>query len=283
MTVWSRLSRLADDERGFTLIEVLVAALLLVLVISAGAALFVDGGNGSVTAQRNSQLISIADQQIEMIRQEVKTMGFDELAMSSLPATASNATLPYSSTTYADPNHFVSAGSGTCGSSNEGYDIEANYDNSGGGPAAGLTPWSGCTNTGTVVAEPLEVIPAASPYVAGFVSPGPTTVSLGSGQTATVDEYVTDTYVGCDGSTTCPTTTSGSVVCPSTVNWPSSTASSTTCADARRVIVAVIPASNGRYDVGQASPVYVSTIFTNPEPSNSASGTLGLTLGLQLG
>jgi prepilin-type N-terminal cleavage/methylation domain-containing protein len=272
-----------DGEHGFSLIEVLVAALILAAVVGGGVTLLIDGGNSAVAAQRDSQLISVADQQIETIREEVKTKGFDELAMSALPGTASNATLPYSSTTYADPNHFVSSGTGTCGTYNTGYDIEANYDNSSSGLASGVTPWSGCT----AGAEPLEVIPAVTPYVAGFVSPGPTTVSLGStGQTVTVDEYVTDTYVGCGGSTasiTCPTTTTGSVVCPTTIGWPSSTASSTTCADARRLIVAVIPSSTGRYDVGQTSPVYVSTIFTNPSPSNSASGTLGLTLGLQLG
>jgi len=274
-------------EHGFSLIEVMVAALMVALIVAAGSTLFIEGNNNSLAATRDSQLISVADQQLEIIRQEVKVKGFDQLAMSAAPAAASSATLPYSSTTYADPNHFVSSGTGTCGSQNEGYDIEENFDNSASGAATGLTPWAGCVDTTTApttVAEPLEILPAASGIAAGFISPGPTTVSLGStGQQVTVDEYVTDTYLGCNGTTTCPTTTTGQVVCPSAIGWPSTTASSTSCADARRVIVAVIPTNNARYNTGQVSPVYVSSIFTNPSPSNEPSGTLGLTLGLQLG
>jgi hypothetical protein len=34
---------------------------------------------------------------------------------------------------------------------------------------------------------------------------------------------------------------------------------------------------------GADAPVYVSTIFTNPAPSNAPNGAAGITLGLQLG
>jgi hypothetical protein len=71
--------------------------------------------------------------------------------------------------------------------------------------------------------------------------------------------YVTDTYVGC-------------------------TSAASTCAgDARRLIVAVVPDNHGRLDIGQNSPAYVSTIFTNPVPSNQSNSSIGLTLGLNIG
>jgi type II secretory pathway pseudopilin PulG len=273
----SRWSRALGGEEGFSLIEVLVAALILVLIISSATVLFADGNDSSVASERDSQLISVADQQIETIREEVKTEGFDLLAMNAAPAAGSGSTFSYSSTTYADPNHFVSASTG-CGLSNEGYEIEANYDNTSGGAAPGVLPWSGCTDTSTAVAEPLEILSG------GFVTPQQTNVAVGT-DTATVDTYVTDTYVGCTSSagelSTCPTTT-GNVVAG--CSWPTAPSASTTCADARRVTVAVVLGDHGsRFNIGQSSPVYVSTVFTSPTPSNAPNTAIGLTLGVQLG
>jgi Tfp pilus assembly protein PilW len=236
------------DERGDTLIEIVVAAMLAALVIAAATALFVSGNDVSLAAQRQAELISVADQQIENIRQQVKTQGFSSLAMSALPATGSSATLSYSSKTDVDPNHFAVAASG-CGLSNEGYTIETNYDNTSEGTAS-IPAESGC---GTGV-EPLLA------QSGGFVTPQQTNVTVGSG-TATVDSYVTDTNVGCN-------TTLGSGLCTN---------------DARRVIVAVTFNNAGRYDIGGTSPVYVSTIFTNPTPTNAPNSSAGLTLGVQLG
>jgi prepilin-type N-terminal cleavage/methylation domain-containing protein len=271
------------SEHGFTMIEVLVAAVILVLVVAASSALFVRGSDASLSSQRESQAISVADQEIETIRQEVKTKGFDSLAMSSLPSSGTSGTLANQGlaglgNTHTDPNYFVSTGLTSCGSSNAGYAIEADWDDTSQGPAPGVTPWSNCTNTGSVVDEPLEALSG------GFVSPQQTAVAVGS-FTATIDTYVTDTYVGCNSSLgSCPTTTSGSV---SGCTWPSGTTASTTCADARRVIVAVVVnntyASNHRAEIGPNSPVYVSTVFTNPNPSNSPDNPAGVTLGLNIG
>jgi type II secretory pathway pseudopilin PulG len=271
------------SEHGFTIVEVLIAALILVLVVTTASALFVRGSDASLSAQRQSQAISVADQEIEMIRDEVKTQGFDSLAMSSLPPTGSSSTLASDGltglgNTHTDPNYFVSAGQNGCGSSNAGYAIEADWDDTSQGPASGVTPWSSCTDTGSVIDEPLQVLSG------GFVTPQQTNVTVGS-YTATIDTYVTDTYVGCNTQLGgCPTTSSGSV---SGCTWPSSTSVSTTCADARRVIVAVVVnsgfASNGRAEIGPNSPVYVSTVFTNPNPSNSPDNPAGVTLGLNIG
>ncbi|MEA2159113.1 MAG: hypothetical protein QOD66_1493 [Solirubrobacteraceae bacterium] len=237
-------------EQGFTMLEVLVAALISAIIIGAGAELFSVGDDSSLAAQRQSALIAVADQQIENIRQSVKTGGFASLAMSTAPAAPSNSTLSYSSTAHTDPNDFVSSSSG-CGATNAGYLIEANYDSTSEGIAPGVAPWSGCT-TG---AEPLMV------QSGGIVTPKQTNVPLGS-DTATVYTYVTETYVGCSSSLGSCTAAAG---------------------DARRVIVAVLPNNGGRYDIGQNSPVYLSTIFTNPVPTNQVNNSIGLTVGANLG
>jgi prepilin-type N-terminal cleavage/methylation domain-containing protein len=273
-------------EPGFTIIEVVVAVLILALVTAAATTLFVDGSDTSVTAQRESQLISVVDQQMAKIRQEVKTQGFNLLAMNGNPVAlpSGGANTSYSTTLEADPNYFVSH-NGTCGASGYGYAIEANYNNTAedypvvpGTSTAGLLPWSGCTNSSSQIAEPLEML------TSGFIAPQQT-VTVGTG-TATVDTYVTDTYVGCNsgGYGGCPTTTGNIVGCSQTPssNWPTNTAS-TACGDARRVVIAAVLNNNGNNATGPNAPIYVSTIFTNPTPSNEPTSTLGLTLGLNLG
>jgi type II secretory pathway pseudopilin PulG len=288
-----------DGERGFTLIEVLVAALVLILIVSAGTGLFIHGEDSSIAAQRNSELISLADAKIETIRQEVKTEGFAALAMSVNPQTLNTSTIPNTApagTTIAiDPanSSFYKTVTG-CGSSNEEYAIQRNYDSSTvSAPtvpstgATGVTAWQGC-DAGY---EPLEIL------TSGFVSPYQTVTTADPGVTDTyvVDTFVTDTYVPCasGGSLSCPSVTSSgsgtsmvqTVQCPGSVttNFPTSIASSAICADARRVTVAVVLDDHGRHTLGQSSPVYVSTIFTNPTPINDPTSSLGLNLGLQLG
>jgi type II secretory pathway pseudopilin PulG len=239
-------------EDGVTIVEVMVAAICALLIIGASALLFSRGSDSALASQRQSELIAVADQQIENIRQQVKTnaSGFDALAMSSAPQAGTNSILSYSTTTHTDPNDFVVSGSG-CGSANEGYTIENNYDNTSEGTPATLASWSGCS-TG---AEPLVI------QSGGIVTPKQTNVAVGSG-TATVYTYVTDTYLGCNSSLGSCSSTTG---------------------DARRVIVAVLLNNGGRTDIGQNSPVFVSTIFTNPVPSNQINNSIGLTLGVNIG
>ncbi len=276
------MSGRSTHERGFTLIEVVVAMFILVFVVAAGSVLFTQGELSSSGTVTESQLIGVADQQLETIREEVKTQGFDALAMTSAP-TPSTATPLLSDASVkiqSSPNYFLSTSTG-CGSSAEGFAIEENYDNSLSGPASGVDGWSNCTDTSSFVAEPLEVL------ASGFVTPSQT-VSIPNGPTVTVDTYVTDTYVGCANNSTytssCPTVNTSSGVV-SGCTWPTTTTASTTCSDARRVIVAVVPPApaNGKFQIGGATPVYESTIFTSPTPSNAPGGTTGLTLGIQLG
>lgn len=245
---------LRADEDGFTLIEVLVGVLLLALVIAAASALFISDSDSSLAAQRESALLSAADQQIENVRQIVKTTGFSALGLSSLPATASSATVKFSTATPLDPNSYVTM----CGASSA-YEIEADYDNSNEGLVSSLPVESPCTTAGV---EPL--------VTGGTLPPSPPSVTVGS-MTVTLYEYVTQTSVGCNASL-------GSGGCTG---------------DARRVIVAAVDsqaaaqcgstATLNRCSLGANSPVYLTTIFTNPTPSNAPNSAIGLTLGVQLG
>ena len=255
------------------MIEVIVAAFCLALVVGAVATLFVTGNRSSLAGQRQAALIAVADQQIETIRDEVKTKGFDALAMKSAPSAASSATLSSDTNVQLDPDYFAPASTG-CGLSNQGYAIETNYDNTSEGAVTGTPTWSGCTNASFSVIEPLEILSG------GFVSSSQTNVSVGS-ETATVDTYVTDTYVGCTSTLGgCPTVSGNTV---SGCSFPTTTASSTECADARRVIVAVVPTPSAHQDAAQNSPVYISTVFTNPTPSNAPTSAIGINLGASIG
>ncbi len=251
----SRARAITDDDAGFTMIEVVVAAFCVALIIGASATLFVTGNNTSLASQRQSAVIAVADQQIEQIRQAVKTNGFSALAMSAAPAAGSSVTLPYSgapgaAVTRTDPNYFATTKTG-CGASNAELTIEANYDNTNEGTATSNEPtFSGCD----AGAEPLII------QSGGIVTPSQS-VSVGS-ETATVDSFVTQTNLGCN-------TSLGSGGCSN---------------DARRVVVAVkLNQINTSSGAGPAAPTYISTIFTNPIPTNAPNSSVGITLGLGIG
>lgn len=282
------------SEHGFTIVEVLVAAVILILVAAAGTTLFVGGADSSVAAQRRSQMISIADAQIETIREEVKVKGFASLAMTGAPSALSTSTIPNTVPTgdEVDP-YFFAKNLGTsagCGTDGWEYQISANYDLASGGTptvpstgASGVTSWQSCTSG----YEPMEILSG------GFVTPQQTLTPANDSAVTdnyVVDTFVTDTYLPCNTSTCPAVTSSGSgsstvetVACPGSSSFPTTTSSSTVCADARRVTVAVALDDHGKAAIGQATPVYLSTVFTNPTPSNEPTTSIGLTLGLQLG
>jgi hypothetical protein len=234
--------------------EVVVSALCLALIVSAVASLLVNGGDTALQSQRQTALLEFADQQIEQIRQSVKNnpAGFAALATSAAPsATATNVD---------DPNHFWAADGGckpTGSPTSYGeYYIVNDYLNPttplSAGSATGTEPaFSGCDSG----AEPLVVTAGAIVPV----SAGPYSVG---GDAVMVDSYVTQTNVGCNtniGGGTCGT-------------------------DARRVTVAVVPTGTvGGGSTQIAAPIYTSTIFTNPQPTNAPNGTIGLTLGVSIG
>ena len=260
------MSRLRTDDAGFTLIEAVISTLCVVLILAAGAAFFGAGDTSTLASQRQAQAVNLADQYIEQIRLALKTSttGFAALAMNAAPSAGSSATL-FSTATHTDPNDFVSSAPG-CGSSNAGYMIESNWDNTGDGVAPGISAWTGCP-TG---AEPLAIASGT-----GIVTPKQGPITVGS-STAYIYSYVTDTNVGCTTTVlgACNTSNGG-----------------TPLGDAKRVIVAVVmnngatnnTGSGAVYTHGQNTPVYVSTIFTNPVPSNQSNISVGLNVGATVG
>jgi prepilin-type N-terminal cleavage/methylation domain-containing protein len=319
------MRRFIKHEQGFTLIEVMVAALLLVVAFTALATVFISGQSQASANVQQAQLINVADQQLEQIRSAVTNRGFAALGMNTAPTRLSSRVVR---NTFFDPDSFVVSGA----NASSCLLVATNYDSVTTGAAAatpaygvtapaGFVQWSTCNSTASTStnAEPLQVFAAgaASPTPIVTVSSAlpqcttgsggaitvPCWVPLTSGCTsaattittvpscaATVYAFVTDTFIGCgtSGGVTCPSTgSSGVVQCP-TASLPTLTTGSTTCADARRVIVAVVPnppnqsSPNVSHQLARVTPVYLSTIFTNPTPSGTSSGSAGLALNLSL-
>lgn len=236
-------------EHGFTLVEVLVTMLVAVLVIGAMATTFVKNGDSSLAGQRQAQLYSVAQQEIEKLRNVVSHYGFSALALNAKPTPqpsdcagqCSPLTLPASPT---DPNDFIQSYS----SASPSFLIETNYNQTTAGQISNV-PAAG---------EPLEIDSVAP----GQVLPKSTLVPAGSG-TATVYRYVTQATVPCNS------VVLGLACAPD---------------DARRVIVAVVLDNpSGSKSIGPNTPVYLSTVFSNPIPSNQPSSAVGLRLGLNIG
>ncbi len=235
----SLLRRIRRDADGFTLVEVLVAMLVTLVVIGAMATTFVQNSDSALAGQRQATLLSVAQQQIEQIRNTVSRYGFTALALNAKPAAPSDASLPTSPT---DPNDFIQNWS----SSSPSYLIETNYNQTTAGQI------SNASSSG----ETLEI-----DTTNGKVSPYVTSVPAGSG-TAKVYTYVTQAAVPCN------TTVLGGC----------------SADDARRVIVAVVldnPTTSK--SIGPNAPVYTTTLFSNPIPSNQPSSAVGLRLGLNIG
>jgi type II secretory pathway pseudopilin PulG len=225
------------NDDGFTMIEVLVAMALALLVIGALAALFANNQNSSLATQRQSELVTVAQQQIEQLRQSVKADGFSALAMTTAPSASPSVTNPDYYVTDSAKSYFIASNwndaTGTTGSTG----VAANIASYSGGISAGSEPL--CTSS------------------AGVVSPNAQTVTEGS-NTVQVWTIVTQTNVGVTPTTGTPCTD-----------------------DARRVIVAVrFVNSSTAQNTGPNTPLYVSTIFTNPVPTSQAGGALGLSLGV---
>jgi type II secretory pathway pseudopilin PulG len=267
--------RAADGlQDGFTMVELVVAILLITVVIGGLALSFAASNDSALGTQRQAQALAVADQQIEHIRAEVKTYGFAALAMNALPAAAVAGTVPGQANNPTDPNSYVTTLTAGCGTytynwgdtlPTKGLKIETSYNNSSLGTVSPFTPVTNCGNG----VEPFVVLDgtdAARPtQPTGFVTPKQTGVTIGTGS-GTVYTYVTDTNLGCN--------TGGGCDGSAGASGP----------DAVRVTVAVKPDTPGsRTDTGGNAPVYVSSVFSNPIPSNQPNKSLGLTLGVNLG
>jgi prepilin-type N-terminal cleavage/methylation domain-containing protein len=143
----------------------------------------------------------------------------------------------------ADPNDFVKNYNGATPS----LLIEKNYNETSGGQISNAPS----------LGEPLEI-----DAVNGRVTPRVNGVVAGSATTtAKVYTYVTKATVPC-------LTSLGSCAAD----------------DVRRVVVAVVlDNATGTKSVGTNAPVYLSTIFSDPIPTNQPSSASGLRLGLNIG
>jgi type II secretory pathway pseudopilin PulG len=308
--------QLARDERGFTLIEVLVAGLVIVIGMIALAGVLIGAQNQASADVQQNQLINVADQQIEQVRGAVGTQGFLALGMSAVPSAQSTAKVR---STWFDPQNFVEGGCFEIANNYDAVNVAANAAAPYGTAPTGFTPWSSCN----AQSEPLQTLTSGAIVQEAGTSVGQCTGSGGTGTAiaspcwtklnssctatgtyvitgvpacaVTVYTFVTDTYVGCGGATsTTGTTTSAAQLCPDASSgtvqdgtaqalsscMTTSSSASQPCADARRVTVAVVP--NVVHTNAQVTPLYLSSVFTNPQPSNDSGGSIGITAGVSL-
>lgn len=286
-------------EDGFTLIEVLVAALILVVGMTAVAGVLIGASNQASAAVTESQLINVADQQIELVRTEVAASGFAALAMTAVPTAATLPSGTQRPGPFADADRWVTQGT-VGGTTNAAcFQIQANYDSgTTAAPPVGFNPWSNCQSSG---AEPLAVPtgttsgaivsvatqgsgtwtanswpPPACPAAPTVVSP--CTVTLSAAQQAVIYTFVTYTYSACSatnsGQAGCQTLTNSTVTGCASANFPTATSASTPCGDSRRVTVAVLPLAV--HSLARQTPVYISSVFTDPAPSTAQLPAVGV-------
>ncbi|MDQ6779311.1 MAG: hypothetical protein M3071_24495 [Actinomycetota bacterium] len=258
------------DQSGDTLIEVLVATLMLVLIVSAVAGMMITNNKAALGNQRQTQLISVLQQRIEYVHQVLtqnySALGFAAIALSSNPAPGVDSTPPSDAT---DPNDFITpyvsgfttAGGGTP----EKFLIESNYNHTSEGTIDG-----GTTDAETLQVDPTNGKIAPVTYVDLATGASSLSAPTNGDPYATVYTYVTQAVTGVNASLSACTTTAG--VAGSTIG------------DARRVIVAArLYTPPGRVDnIGSKFPQYASTLLNDPVPANACQGATGLRIGLNI-
>jgi hypothetical protein len=248
----------------------MVAMFVAILIFAALATAMVRNNKGSLENQRQTQLVSVLQQQIEnvhqLLTQNYAAVGFAGLALSSNPAQGVDSSLPGSPT---DPNdfitpyvtNFVTANGGTA----ERFLIESNYNSTSEGTIDG----------GTSYAEVLNVDPTNGkipPLSYVDLATGTSYTSLSSipagDMYATIYTYVTIAPVGVNASlSTCPSTNG----------------TGTTANDVRRVIVAAkLSQPSTGAALGSGLVQYASTLIGDPIPSNQCQGSAGLRIGLNI-
>lgn len=218
-------ARLAREESGFGVVEVLVAAVVLAVGILATVGALDGASKASYGAQRHEQAISLAQREIERIA----AYPFARVELDAAPTATSDAD-PNNPT---DPRAYVVAGGN--------YLIKRNYNNS----AAGAPP-------DNADREPFVVDPDADPVADGYSIPA---VSLnvpvgavsatGIQAEATVWRFVTRRKEGCR-LTSLPLVD----LCPGAQG-------------ARRVVVAVAFEPVGG-EAASPKPIYLTSLVGDP-------------------
>jgi prepilin-type N-terminal cleavage/methylation domain-containing protein len=254
-------SRVLRDERGFTLIEVMVAALVLVLGIGAVFFGFVGPLKLSKTAERENEAAVIAEGDIESIAGRP----WAGIVLSSNNAKVSDPN-PNSPS---DPRYFV--GMDTEATPQPGYEILENYQNASAGSPADVTSQGISTNG----VEPF--VPASATSLLAPSSPTPT-----GGPPGTIYRFITYRTELCSptieptNTTTDPLGIIGDLVQPvlNTLFGTIQQLASNACGMhniEKRITVAVV-LTPGVTGVGPSTPVYVSTLVPNPSYGGAQTG-----------
>jgi prepilin-type N-terminal cleavage/methylation domain-containing protein len=166
-------------ERGMTLIEVMVAMAIGITLVLGISTTLDHGVLNSLGHQRQASALSIAQREVEKVRQTVAQYGFDAIALSSLPGAPTAGALATNPT---NPDDFQT-GYGTAAVA---FRIMESFHNTALGVAS-TTPANG---------EPLVVGGTAAYPTTGRVDPKTTGVTSGN-VTATVYRYVTRRTEAC--------------------------------------------------------------------------------------
>jgi hypothetical protein len=265
-------------ERGFMLIEVMIAAFLAATIVGALALLLAHANDATLGDQRMISAQSVAEQRIEQVREVASSAyGFDAVALSSQPAEGSDAGVPTDPT---DPNDFVEH----AGTAQAAYLIENNWNGTGEGTVDGGTSYAEDLQVQSTGLDPSDPACATTAAIAPVVYADLVTGTFSCTQPAThpyatIFTYITQASVGCNTATA-----NGFTSCTNGSGVPG---------DARRVIVAALlntavpntsgPNTYGSLTHGPEYPTYVSTVITNPVPSNQANQVNGLRIGVNLG
>jgi hypothetical protein len=172
-------------QDGYTIIEVVVAMAVGIMLVLALSTTIDKGVLNSLGHQRQASTLSIAQREVEKIRQTVAQYGFDALAMSGQPGAPGAGALPTNPT---NPDDFIT-GYGTAAVA---FRIMESFHNTTLGVATG-TPALG---------EPLVVGGTGTYPATGRVTPVTTGVTSGN-VTATVYRYVTKRTEACKTAGTC--------------------------------------------------------------------------------
>lgn len=212
------------DEDGFTMVEVIMAAALILTIVLGLLAAFDAMTRMAHAAQRHQQALAYGQREIERLR----TLDYQtQLGLTALPiASADDGNDPsFPSNNPADPNFYVSAG---------GLKIMARYSDKTSGLQAGVSPNP----------EPL-VGPGDPKLTSPQVAPGPQSFNAG-GLRGKIHRYVT--YVAQH----CPATTVSGITDPCLGG-----------AATKRITLALILDRPGN-GAGPEKPIWISTVVADP-------------------
>ncbi len=222
MTV--RRARHGRGEAGFTMIEVMVAALVVSVGIGALLGSVAAVTKSGLSAQHHQQLLAYGQRQIERLRTYDYTT---QMGLTSLPVASGDGNLAGDPTpdTPSNPNYYVS---GT------GFKIMARYSDKNSGLAPGVSPNP----------EPMDAASNDTNLTAARINPGPISFSAGA-TTGKVYRFVTWR------SEHCPSSTTSGITNPCTGY------------DSKRITIAIVPDTVGNGS-GPGKPIWLSTVVSDP-------------------